>query len=58
LEILAADQASVDIIVEERNGTQLLKVKVQHRAVYSVQVGTASAQPVLCNTAQSKSEQT
>ena len=43
LEILATDQAGIDVVIGEGDATQFLKVKVQHRAVNGVQIGAASA---------------
>lgn len=43
LEILATNQAGIDIVIGEGDAAQLFKVKVQHRAVNGVQIGAATA---------------
>ena len=43
LEIFTAHQAGVDVQMRQRHRTQLLKVKIQHRSINCVKVGTVSA---------------
>ena len=48
LEIFATDKTSINIVCSEGNWTELFKIKIQHRSVYSIQVRAVSTEGVLC----------
>ena len=48
LEVFPTDKTGIDVVVGERDRTELLKVKVEDCAVDSVQEWTAATQRMIC----------